>query len=83
MIAFIMRKNKTRYKPVPSGYMENGHITVKYLRKLVFLDERSNKQYVKLDDKIIEIIREYKNYPKIESKSYLEHKCDNENHKIE
>lgn len=79
-----MRKNKTRYKPIPSGFAKNGHLILNFHRKIVFLDERSNKQNVKLDDKRSEIFRDqYKNYPKIESKSYLEHKCDNDKHKIE
>ena len=79
-----MRKNKTRYKPIPSGFVENGHLIINFHRKFIFLDERSDKQNVKLDDKRSEIIRDqYKNYPKIESKSYLEHKCDNDIHKIE
>ena len=69
---------------MPSGYVGNGHTTLGYYRRFVFLDERSDRQNVQLDDKRSKIIRDhYKNYPKIESKYYLEHKRDNDNHKIE
>lgn len=69
---------------MPSGYVGNGHITLEYYRRFVFLDERSDKQNVKLDNRRSKIFRDHnKNYPKIESKYYLVHKCDNDKHKIE